>query len=601
MGRTVFEDIGMTNKNDHWGELASSLEDVDMDFGEEKSDAREDVGQKAQASKKDKKDGKKDKGKSEKGSKEKAERTEKPRKAEKAEKTEKLAKPAKEKKIAKTAKKPAKAKKGEEAKALDALFGNGDGCAEFASLDLTVGEDKKDKKLGKCMKSEDDEIVQQIEAEVLRKEKAKREKLAKAVLEKAERPYREIVSQIDGLIQELEAEEGEAEPVRESDGEAVADDGLAFGENEVPVKKTQKTGKKAKKSTAKSKSKLKGELDLDNGSELPFPDSEPVESQEGNGSADNSSEKLDLFEEVDSKIDVRTIGESFDTSDAADFDSWDMGEVEMLDVPWGRAPKERAKAEPETESAPAPESKETASGEENASESKPSGKPGRNRDRGKRDRRCGKKHTDGDAFGNMSDTKDTLTDEEAEERLTNLFASSTVENAREKEPGFGFDGEDEEVENKEVSMEDDSFWGIPDEPELEVSFGRKPSAPKKAKEQSGSVRVSEEKTEQVSHTDGRDRGERLERSERRNRGERGECPERAKRPERACRGEQGGRTERSERPGRTGRERSERDTIQAEPVGDESMFPTWNDAIADIIKFNMNRHAKGGKGGQRRR
>lgn len=429
-------------------------------------------------------------------------------------------------------------------------------------LDLTVGSDnKKEKKSRRSKKSEEELAEKRIAAEE-KKTRAKQKKIADAIVEKAEEPFREIASQIEGRIAELAEEET----------------------GKRPAKKVRKTGcrKKSPEPAAKE-------------------------------SAENSAD---------------------------DF-VWDIGET--LEVSWGRAPLRHGSAE-------AAGNADKQAEEETASPAN---------DVKKKERKS-------------ASQGEKLSLEEAQEKFSSVFneVGASSEEVNTAEPSAAA-----------PTVEDNDFWGIPDEPELEFIGSKAKSAPPAkaaqkseqrvepasreepdAKQVRGSdfaslpqedadvlgkadtdfdrtdfdrrpgksrgMRRGEHRSSETEYSDRQqprqDGGTRLEdevpfdRSAERPRGRRErEFANRrgedvfASRPER----------EGDEPPAKHRHERRENESVQnreqeisprqKKQIADRSartdsregerVFPTWQDAIGGVVRGNINRHDNSSKGGGDRR
>ena len=362
-------------------------------------------------------------------------------------------------------------------------------------LDMTVGAEKPSEKKTRHSRKTEKGLVEKAVAAEEKKERetqrAKREKIAEAIVEKAEEPFRKIASQIEGRIAELSEEET-----------AEAD--------EKPVKKrrAKKPAEPAKKSAA-----------------------EP----------------------------------------AADDFSWDLDET--LDVSWGRPPKRETSGAPADDEAPA----ESAPQEAFDLPDEPAPKKNASAKKGSK-----------------------ISREEAEEKFASLFGDESADN----EPV------------RSATVEDNDFWGIPDEPELGFTSRKKKPEPKPEKKSAESPRTEEPRREERAPRPRRE--ERAPRSDRAPREEFAPQEERAPRPRREERTPRPRRAEAvseeyspselfdeahdayNDAPRRTPRD-GRRDGERQPREEGEKLFPTWRDAIDSIVHKNISRHGGSSKGGGDRR
>lgn len=425
----------MVNSKEHWGNVVSSLGDTEtFDFEGEETGTAEPV------------------------KKRRAEKTEKKRSA----------------KETAARKRSAKKEKAEPAEFERNLLDSLEPAEQKLDLNVCEPEKKEKKSRRRSKKAEEPGVVEQAVAAEEKKDRAKRRKLADAVLEKAKEPFRNIASQLEGRIQELEQDETET-----------ADDA------EKKPKKSRKAPRRAKKSEAVQE--------------------EPAETAQ---------------------------------PEQADF-SWEIDET--LEVSWGRSPKSAEPAESFADEAP------EVADEAESDDQEPVKKLSR------RDAE--------DRFASLFD-ENQATDDEIDDfrKRSGRSRVAKQESAEEAAP--------------EESIDENSFWGIPDEPELGFVTAAKPS------------RREPEQAEPAPRAERPERRERNADAPRRERRERPERAERAEREERPPRPERRERPERSQRP---------EPELESEQVEVEASFPTWNDAIGDIVRNNISRHSSGRNSDRKRR
>ena len=283
-----------------------------------------------------------------------------------------------------------------------------------------------------------------------------------------------------------------------------------------------------------------------------------------------ASRRKKKAEPVSPAAESETAAADSDVEKTVSGDFWAV--EDSLEVSWGRSPK-RAAVDP-AESSPAEDLPEVSipsvdSSEENHRE--PAKKLSR------RDAE--------DKFASLFDEKQASEDEINDFKKRSYRSQEPRQKESEPNP-----------EEPAVSLDDNSFWGIPDEPELGfVSYGKKEpkSERKESKPECAGVKDPEEQVSVPPRAERNERGGRRGREERRDdrEGRRSERPERreSSRQERNDRGSE-----------KTHPERYAESTAPAGPV--EKIFPTWNDAIGDLISHNIGRHSSGGsKGGDHKK
>ncbi len=540
-------------KTELWGDLASSLDDMetfDFDATEEKPEGEE------------KKKGKVKRGK----------------KATTKGDKEKKSTPASEKKRGRLTKKADLAV--ETPSFLDPA------SIDFseAKLDLTVGADEtKTAKRGRkrVKKASADELIQQVEKEEAKKEKAKRRKLAEAIEEEAVRPFREIAGQIEERIQELTEEESGKKPTKS---------------------RTKKTGGRRKKT---------------------------------------SGEEPETSDNVKKPVEKK--------ADPTDDDFW--ADEETLEISWGRSPKTTSVEETTPPEEEIIEERRKPTPSENESEEQPANDDvfGAFRQKGTDEDSDWVDDDDSeelpkDLFGFKDEEESVapkLSREDAEDRFAQFFTEAPVErekveelnNRLESRGGRKRRGSKKEVaepvqkqgdlnwddlpEKGEVtdwndapvaekpsrpSIDNNDFWGIPDEPEIGFASPAKKRVESPEKAPVDAPAPERRREERPSRHDRGQRADRPSRDDARkdprpdSRNDRTES--RRERPER----EPGSRS-REEVPRRPDRreefgEAREIPSDSKKSEGETALFPTWQDAIADVIQFNINRHSSGkGNGG----